>query len=99
MRHLAVPLDTTPEMARLHGDVLRRRSMFNVIADGWKVDLIIRKDRPFDVEELLRRKPFPFAGAVLPFVTPEGTILSKLEWDRLSPSEQQVRNALHVAIM
>jgi hypothetical protein len=38
-------------------DALRRRSMFNVIdlASGWKVDLILRKNRPFSREEFARR--------------------------------------------
>src|SRR5687768_4478546 len=38
-------------------DALQRRSMFNVIDtySGWKVDFVIRKDRPFSIEELERR--------------------------------------------
>ena len=34
-------------------DALRRRSQFNVIDldTGWKIDLIVRRDRPFSVEE------------------------------------------------
>jgi hypothetical protein len=40
-----------PDTAR---DALRRRSLFNVIdmATAWKADLIIRKARPFSIEEL-----------------------------------------------
>lgn len=42
-----------PDVAR---DALRRRSMFNVIeiATGWRLDLVIRKARPFSVEEMRR---------------------------------------------
>src|SRR5262249_49511777 len=44
----------SPEAAR---DALARRAMFNVIdiATGWKVDLIVRRDRPFSEEEFRRR--------------------------------------------
>jgi hypothetical protein len=44
----------SPESAR---EALARRSMFNVIDfdEGWKADLIVRKDRPFSIEELRRR--------------------------------------------
>src|SRR2546423_709510 len=40
----------SPAAAR---EALSGRSMFNVIdfAEGWKADFIIRKDRPFSVEE------------------------------------------------
>src|SRR3954469_22203320 len=43
-----------PDVAR---DALRRRSMFNIIeiATAWKLDLMIRKARPFSVEEMQRR--------------------------------------------
>jgi hypothetical protein len=35
-------------------DALRHRSMFNIIeiATGWKLDLVIRKARPFSIEEM-----------------------------------------------
>ena len=38
-------------------DAFRRRSMFNIIemATGWKLDLVIRKARPFAIEEMQRR--------------------------------------------
>lgn len=38
-------------------DALLRRSQFNVIdmATGWKADLIVRKTRPYSVEEFRRR--------------------------------------------
>ena len=39
-------------------DAFRRRSMINVIEieTAWKLDLVIRKARPFSVEELRRRQ-------------------------------------------
>lgn len=80
----------SPEAAR---DALRQRATFNVIdlVGGSKVDLIVRKDRPFNQEEFRRRRP-----AVL-LASPEDTILSKLEWARLGASERQLRDVRGVA--
>jgi hypothetical protein len=39
------------------------------------------------------------AGRSLPVVTAEDIILAKLEWDRITPSERQVRDALNVAVV
>lgn len=88
----------SPEAAR---DALRRRSMFNLIdfAAGWKADLIVRQERPFSIEEFRRRQIGTLYGRPLPIASPEDLILSKLEWDRLTPSERQVQDALQVAVV
>jgi len=80
-------------------DAFSRRSMFNIIdfASGWKVDLIIRKERAFSVEEFRRRRMGTVRGCQVPVATPEDVILSKLEWDKLTPSDKQMRDALQVA--
>lgn len=80
-------------------EALRRRSMFNVIdtASGWKADLIIRKDRPFSEEEFRRRTAAEVLGSHVEVVSPEDSILSKLEWSVESPSERQFQDALNVA--
>ena len=79
-------------------DALSRRSMFNVVdfEDGWKADLIIRKDRPFSMEEFRRRQPRSLLGQSLPIVSAEDVILAKLEWDSITPSERQVQDAFNV---
>jgi hypothetical protein len=91
------PYYVSPEAAH---EALRRRSLFNVIhfAEGWKADLIIRKDRPFSVEEFGRRQTAPLPGHAQPLASAEDVILTKLEWNRISPSERQVRDALNVAV-
>jgi hypothetical protein len=73
-------------------DALRRRSMFNVIdmTSAWKVDLIVRKARPFSVEELARRCTATVFGIAVPLATPEDTILAKLEWSKHGGSERQL---------
>lgn len=75
-------------------DAFRRRSQFNVIdmATGWKADLIVRKNRPYSVEEFRRRKPEQILGVDVFVATPEDTVLTKLEWAAMSGSERQLRD-------
>lgn len=66
-------------------DALRRRRQFNAIemTSASKLDLIIRKDRPFSIEELARRQMVELPGTkALAIASPEDTVVSKLEWAR-----------------
>jgi len=81
-------------------EALRRRLQFNAIETrrATKVDLIVRKARPFSVEEFGRRirADMSFARNVCT-VTPEDSVLSKLEWARQGgDSERQIRDAAGV---
>ena len=78
-----------PDVAR---DALRRRSLFNVfdMNTAWKVDLIVRKNRAFSIEELRRRAPAQISDVQVPTATAEDTIISKLEWSKASNSERQL---------
>jgi hypothetical protein len=60
------------------------QSQFNVIDThtGWKIDLIIRKSRPFSNTEFSRRSPATVVGVPVFVATAEDTILAKLEWAR-----------------
>jgi hypothetical protein len=80
-----------PDTAR---DALRRRSMFNVIesATGWKLDLVIRKARPFSIEELRRRQIKTVFGRSVAIATAEDTILAKLEWAKAGASDRQLED-------
>lgn len=71
---------------------LQHRSQFNVIdtASGWKVDLVIRRDRPFSREEFDRRVQATIGGVDTWIVTVEDSILSKLEWAAAGGSERQL---------
>ncbi len=82
-------------------EALQRRSVFNVIEldSGWKADLIIKKQRPFSIEEFKRRQPMSVAGRSFPVASPEDVILAKLEWNRVTPSQRQLSDALAVAVM
>lgn len=76
---------------------LSRRSQFNAIETrhAAKIDLIIRKERPFSLEEFERRQRVDLAFAPdVAIVSAEDAILSKLEWARRSgESERQLRDA------
>lgn len=68
-----------------HRAAFAERGMFNVIdtRTGWKVDLIIRRDRPFSRSEFARRRPVRIEGVEVHVASPEDVILAKLEWARL----------------
>jgi hypothetical protein len=72
--------------------------MCNVVdtETGWKVDLIVRKDRPFSREESRRRQPALIGGVELFIATAEDTVLAKLEWQARSDSERQFRDVTSI---
>lgn len=84
-----------PDTAR---DALRRRGMFNIVdmRSGWKIDLVIRKNRPFSREELVRRTDQEILGVLVPTASPEDTIIAKLEWAKQGGSERQVRDVVGI---
>jgi len=85
-----------PDTAR---DAMRQRGMFNVIhlVTGWKADLVLRKHRPFSIEELRRRRPATLQGVTVMVATPKDTVVSKLEWSKLcGGSERQRRDVVGV---
>lgn len=79
-------------------EALARRRQFNVIdtEEACKVDLIIRKERPFSIEEFARRRRVDLAfRAQVALVTAEDSIVSKLEW--ASRSEDPSRQLADIA--
>ncbi len=68
--------------------------MFNVVdpASSWKVDLIIRKSRPFSRAEFERRLPFTFESTALAVASLEDVILAKLEWAQHGGSARQLED-------
>jgi len=75
-----------------------QRGQFNVVLmdSGWKVDLILRKERPFSRSEFERREPAEIAGVSLFVATAEDTIVAKLEWARAGESERQLRDVVGI---
>jgi hypothetical protein len=101
--------DSDPRPARgpLRGDRVpreqpsRHRRQFNLIdpASGFKIDLIVLKDRPFSREEFGRRRVAALTATLAAAVaSPEDSILSKLEWARKAgESGVQLADAAGVA--
>ncbi|MBX9582278.1 MAG: hypothetical protein K2X87_18395 [Gemmataceae bacterium] len=84
-------------------DAVARRSRFNLLhlPTGFKIDLFVRKGRPFDRELLARRVEAPVFGegeGEFGVVTAEEVILLKLEWFRLGgeTSDRQWNDVLGV---
>ena len=79
---------------------LDQRRQFNAIdtQHACKIDLIIRKDRPYSQEEFARRQHVDLAfDRPVAMVTAEDAILSKLEWaQRAGDSVRQLRDAAGV---
>jgi hypothetical protein len=72
---------------------LQERGQFNAIGpDGWKVDFMIRRDRPFSIEEFGRRQQADLLGQAGYVATAEDMILAKLEWAAATESERQLRD-------
>ena len=71
---------------------LADRGQFNAIdaATGWKVDFLVRKDRPFSREEFARRARANLLGTPVWIASPEDTIIAKLEWAAASGSDRQL---------
>ncbi len=74
----------------------RRRGMFNVVLVelGWKVDLILRKDRDFSRSEFERRRRVTVGDLEVWMATAEDTIVAKLDWARAGESERQLRDVV-----
>ena len=80
-------------------DAFHHRSMFNLIepSTGWKVDFIVRGDRPFSEVEFERRLPTQIAGVQVFIDTAEDTMLAKLEWGAASKSDRQMNDVVAIA--
>ena len=84
-------------------DDVVRQSSFNLIhyETAFKVDVFVRKMRPYDAVQLARRRKSVIATepeASVYVISPEDIILSKLEWYRQGGevSERQWRDVLGV---
>jgi hypothetical protein len=81
-----------PEAARR---ALAERGQFNAIdsSTGWKVDFMVRRDRPFSREEFDRRIRADLLGTEAWIATAEDVVLAKLEWAEATRSERQLEDA------
>ncbi len=76
-------------------EALRHTSQFNVIDERgvWKIDFIMRKDRPFSMAEFARRRLTSILGVPVYAATAEDMLVAKLEWAKIGESERQLRDA------
>ncbi len=81
-------------------DAVQRRSSCNLIhlATAFKVDLFVRRERPFSRSEMARRERVDVGGLSLPIATAEDSVLTKLEWFEKGGrvSDRQWRDVLGV---
>lgn len=81
-------------------DAVRRRSSCNLIhlATAFKVDLFVRRERPFSMSEMERRERVDVGGLSLAIATAEDIVLTKLEWFEKGGrvSDRQWRDVLGV---
>ena len=77
---------------------VKRKHMFNILhpESGWKIDIILKKDRDFSRREFERRLEAELFGKSIYLATAEDTVLSKLEWANDSLSERQLRDVAEV---
>ena len=72
---------------------LAERAQFNAIGAGaWKIDFIVRKDRPFSREEFGRRRPADLLGTPGFVASAEDMVVAKVEWAAATDSDRQLRD-------
>lgn len=87
--------DCDPQSIR---SAIERRALFNLIHVEAivKVDVVVRKDTPYRIEEFGRRRRVDIDGQPMWMVYPEDLVLSKLLWARDSRSELQLRDVRQI---
>ncbi len=71
---------------------LHERGQFNAIdgTTGWKVDFVVRKERPFSRTEFARRQRADLLGRSTWVASPEDMIVAKLDWATATDSDRQL---------
>jgi len=79
-------------------EALSHKTMFNLVhyTTGFKVDFWILKEGNFSKTEFQRRKKVKLFNKEAYLATAEDTILSKLQWYKISESEKHFSDALKV---
>jgi len=77
---------------------LAENSMFNIIhkETGSKIDFWILKDDEYNKTAFARRKSYPYQEKEISLATPEDTIISKLEWYKMSDVEKHYFDAVNI---
>jgi hypothetical protein len=91
----AFPADTFYLSEDAIREAIRRQGQFNIIhpGSGLKVDVIIRKETPFDRNRFARaRVAHPAETYEAVFASPEDIIIKKMEYYREGASEKHLRD-------
>lgn len=90
----AFPSDTWYIDADMIREAIANQGEFNVIemASGTKVDFWIKTRSRFDLQRFVRRRRADVSGVECWVFSPEDTILAKLVWHRLAPSDRQLND-------
>jgi hypothetical protein len=106
---VALPSEAVIELAQALGEdfffdeiaareAADRADMFNILHldSNLKVDFFVLRGDPFSQVEFERRVQIEAWGAKACVASPEDTILSKLLWNKISPSERQLEDVIGV---
>lgn len=86
----------SPEAVR---DAISRRSQFNILhpTTGYKIDVMIAKETPFDVSRFARVRTLrPREDFEAVFAAPEDVIVKKMEFYKEGGSEKHLRDIMSV---
>lgn len=91
----AFPADEFYLGAEMIREAIRHQTQFNIIhpASGLKVDVILRRDTPFDQSRFSRaRRVHPAPSYEANFASPEDVIIKKMEYYAAGGSEKHLRD-------
>lgn len=91
----AFPAEDYYISAEMIREAVREQDQFNIIhpASGLKIDVIIRRDTPFDQSRFQRvRRIHPAPSYEADFAAPEDVIIKKMEYYREGGSEKHLRD-------
>lgn len=91
----AFPTDTFYLSEEAVREAIHRQGQFNIIhpGSGLKVDVIIRKETPFDRSRFARaRVAHPTETSTAAFASPEDVMIKKMEYYREGGSEKHLRD-------
>jgi hypothetical protein len=79
-------------------DALKHKTMFNLVhqESQTKIDFWIPRDNEYDRERFRRRREITIQGVKAFVLSPEDTILTKLDWHKKSKLEKHLGDALGI---
>ena len=99
-KHVPLIKETYGEQFYFHEETIRTEilgkgtGMFNLIDNrtGYKIDFILLKDSPYELEKFKRRKTILFEGFDFQVICAEDLLVSKLQWIQQIQSPIQMKD-------